>query len=55
MGGDRGIATTGVGNLIIRNSVRGGTNPHGGIAGGNDVGPIGSAATATNPWANILY
>ena len=54
-GGDRGIATIGGGNVIVRNSVRGGTNAYGGIAVGNDVGPIGSAATATSPWANISY
>ena len=56
-GGDRGIAASAVGggNLIIRNSVRGGTNAYGGIVAGNDVGPIGSAATATSPWANISY
>ena len=56
-GGDRGIATSGGGinNLIIRNSCRGGTNPYGGIGGTNDVGPIGSAATSTSPWANILF
>jgi hypothetical protein len=55
VGGDRGITTAGDGNVIVRNSVRGGTNPYGGIAGGNDVGPIGTAATSTSPWANIQY
>lgn len=56
-GGDRGIATAGGGinNLIVRNSCHGGTNPYGGIGGTNDVGPIGTAATSTSPWANILF
>jgi len=39
-------------NVIIRNTATGnGTNYD--IYPGNDVGPIGSAATATSPWANI--
>lgn len=50
-----GIQTTGGGNLIIRNSSRNSGNNYGGIAPGNDVGPIGSAATAASPWANIQY
>ena len=43
------------GNIVIRNSVEGnGANNYLGTAG-NDVGPIGSAATATSPWANISH
>jgi hypothetical protein len=53
--GDFGIQTTSGGNVIIRNSSRNSGNSYGGISGGNDVGPIGSAATATSPWANIQY
>ncbi len=55
----RGLWIQGGANLVIRNSAR--YNPNGTgtnnyvIAGGNDVGPIGSAATATSPWANISY
>lgn len=55
IGGDFGIQTTSGGNLIIRNSSRNSSNSYGGIAAGNDVGPIGSGATATSPWANIQY
>ncbi|MCC6230864.1 MAG: hypothetical protein IT432_16760 [Phycisphaerales bacterium] len=53
--GDFGIQTTSGGNVIIRNSSRNSANSYGGISAGNDVGPIGSAATATSPWANIQY
>lgn len=53
--GDYGIQTTSGGNVIIRNSSRNSANSYGGISAGNDVGPIGSAATATSPWANIQY
>ncbi|MFO0835557.1 MAG: right-handed parallel beta-helix repeat-containing protein [Phycisphaerales bacterium] len=55
IGGDFGIQTTSGGNVIVRNSSRNSGNSYGGISGGNDVGPIGSAATATSPWANIQY
>lgn len=53
IGADFGIQTTGGGNLIVRNHARNNTSNYGGIAPGNDVGPIGAAATATSPWANI--
>jgi len=47
-------ASASLGNLIIRNSAAGnGTNYN--ILPGNDVGPIGSAATSTSPWANISF
>lgn len=55
IGADFGIQTTSGGNLIIRNNARNNTNSYGGISSGNDVGPIGSAATATSPWANIQH
>ena len=52
-GGD-GIEVVDAGNVVIKNSARGnGTNYN--IAPGNDVGPIGAAATATSPWANIVF
>jgi hypothetical protein len=38
--------------VVIRNSARGNLTNYD-IAAGNDVGPIGSAATATSPWANL--
>ena len=47
------ILLTGTGNQVARNTA----GPHSSgaynIAQGNDVGPIGSAATATSPWANL--
>ena len=49
-----GINVTAAGNVVIKNSARGNA-PNYDIVGGNDVGPIGSAATATSPWANIAY
>jgi parallel beta-helix repeat protein len=40
-------------NVIIKNSVSGnGTNNYV-VPVGNDLGPVGTAATATSPWANI--
>ena len=42
------------GNVIIRNTARfTWGNGNYSIAGGNDTGPIGQAATATSPWANL--
>lgn len=49
-----GISISGTGNLMIRNSARGNTINYF-IAGGNDEGPIGSAATSTSPWTNFAY
>ena len=44
-----------VNNVIIKNTVAGnGANNYLGTAG-NDFGPIGTAATATSPWANISH
>jgi parallel beta-helix repeat protein len=51
---DRGIDIDGAGNVIIKNSAKGNT-PNYDIVAGNDVGPIGTAATSTSPWANIAY
>ena len=50
-----GIAVAGsyVGNVIIHNDAAGNTGGNYSIPAGNDVGPIGNAATATSPWANI--
>ena len=52
---DFGITVTAAGNLIIKNSAANSTTADYSIVIGNDVGPIGSAATATSPWANISY
>ncbi len=52
---DYGIRTSGGGNVIIRNSSSSCPNHYGGIAAGNDVGPVGSAASSPSPWANIQY
>ncbi|MCC6678721.1 MAG: right-handed parallel beta-helix repeat-containing protein [Phycisphaerales bacterium] len=51
---DRGLLITSGGNTIIRNSVKG-CAVNFDIVVGNDAGPIGSAATAASPWANIQY
>jgi hypothetical protein len=58
----RGNSGTGItaasngGNVITRNSAGGngssGTDNYN-IGGGNDAGPIGSAASSTSPWANL--
>jgi hypothetical protein len=40
-------------NVIIRNTTAGKTNSVFSIVVGNDVGPLGRAASATSPWANI--
>jgi len=49
-----GIDVDGAGNVVVRNSASGNSTNYA-IAGGNDVGPIGSASTATSPWANIAF
>ena len=40
-------------NTIIRNSASGNVNPPYSVVAGNDLGPIGTAATAASPWANL--
>lgn len=49
---DRGISAVGVNNVIVRNTANGNVVDYE-IPGGNDVGPIGSAATLSSPWGNI--
>ncbi|MGE3107742.1 MAG: right-handed parallel beta-helix repeat-containing protein [Phycisphaerales bacterium] len=51
---DRGILVSSGGNTIFGNSLKGCVLNFD-IAGGNDTGPIGNAASATSPWANIQY
>jgi parallel beta-helix repeat protein len=52
---DRGIETAMGGNTIVRNSASGNGTDYGAISTGNDVGPLGNAATATSPWANVWF
>ncbi len=47
------IRVTGTGNTIHRNTASESSSGNYSIVGGNDSGPIGTAATATSPWANI--
>lgn len=42
-------------NVIIKNSVSGNGANNYAIASGNDVGPVGTAASSTSPWANISH
>jgi len=51
--GSYGLISAGTGNIFIRNTAVGNAGGNYNIAPGNDVGPIGTAATATSPWANI--
>jgi len=54
--GSYGLISVVTGNIFVRNTAIGNVGGGGGnynIAPGNDVGPIGTAATATSPWANI--
>jgi hypothetical protein len=48
--------TSDTNNVIIKNSVIGdGANNYSILAAGNDLGPVGTAATSTSPWANISH
>lgn len=51
---DRGIDVDLAGNTIFKNSASGNTVNFD-IVAGNDVGPIGTAAAAASPWANIAF
>jgi parallel beta-helix repeat protein len=42
-------------NVVVKNYVTGGGSGYNYYIPGNDIGPIGSAATATSPWANISH
>lgn len=54
-GNDRGIdCNPAIGNTIFRNSASGNTVQFD-VAAGNDLGPIGTAAAAASPWANIAF
>jgi parallel beta-helix repeat protein len=41
--------------VVVRNTAEGNTTANYSVGTGNDVGPIGSAAAATSPWANISH
>jgi len=47
-----GLYLAGTNNTVICNSAKGNTTNYF-VGAGNDVGPIGSAATSTSPWANL--
>lgn len=53
----RGIeaAMPGLVNFIVRNSAIGNSSNYGSIDPANDVGPIGTAAGSTSPWANLEF
>jgi hypothetical protein len=53
--GGYGLYVTSTNNIIIRNSVEGSVANNYNISPGNDVGPIGNAATNTSPWGNISH
>lgn len=40
-------------NTVVRNTAKGNSGTNYSVGSGNDVGPIGSAATSTSPWANL--
>ena len=47
------VNNTATNNLIIRNNARGNSTPYSLGTGANDVGPVGAAATSTNPNGNF--
>ena len=51
--GQSGIIVGGTQNVLVRNTAITNTGGNYNIPSGNDAGPIGTAATATSPWANI--
>jgi len=58
--GNTGIAVASVpsgyiNNIITKNSVSGNGANNYSVPAGNDLGPVGTAATATSPWANISH
>ena len=54
-GNDTGIsATPAFRNVITRNTAFG-NSPNYNLDPANDIGPIGTAATSTSPWANISF
>ncbi len=43
------------GNVAVRNSVVGNGANNYGVSAGNDLGPVGTAASSTSPWANFSH
>jgi parallel beta-helix repeat protein len=54
-GGYGGILVTSgnVKNVVIKNSAAVSAGLNFSVPSGNDLGPVGTAATSTSPWANI--
>jgi hypothetical protein len=52
--GAKGVCLNAGGNTVHRNNFYEAANAVTGAAG-NDVGPLDDAATATSPWANVVY
>jgi len=50
-----GLSLIGGGGIAIRNRARDNTGFNYSIGFGNDVGPIGTAASSTSPWANLQF
>lgn len=50
--GGAGLRVEGARNVVVKNSASDNTQNYV-VSAGNDVGPIGSAVSATSPWANI--
>jgi parallel beta-helix repeat protein len=51
----RGIVVEAAGNTIFKNTARDNAVLNYDIVGGNDVGPIGCAASCVSPWANLEF
>jgi len=51
-GNGQGIRVDSVGNVVVRNTATGNSTNYQVVAG-NDLGPVGTAAASTSPWANI--
>jgi hypothetical protein len=48
-----GLYLNAAGNKVVRNTADGNSGTNYSVGAGNDVGPIGSAAASTSPWANL--
>jgi parallel beta-helix repeat protein len=48
-----GLCLAATNNIVVRNSAKGNLTTNYSVGSGNDVGPIGSAAASTSPWANL--
>jgi parallel beta-helix repeat protein len=48
-----GLYLDGTTNTIVRNSAKGNLTTNYSVGSGNDVGPIGSAAASSSPWATL--